>query len=395
MFQMKMTHLKLGPSKNHCVSVLRNINEGCLTERQCDLTFLCRQDQTEVHAHTVIMKNVSALISKNLHLLTSQHKIIITLDGVASHTVVNLLKFLYLGKINNKGYSTPQTLLYLLFSGQVVVNEDAAESLHHLCQLLRIDFGKEIVSLPAGAGASKAKRIKRKITSESGSREQKSTKIKNNTIKPLNNVGEKNLEIKSSSLRSKQGLNLSPRRNPHAPGSHTGENKSPVTRKRRFGPQGSLDTVKTEGEAETTSPVTRKRKLCHPASSSKSVVKTEAEAADRRASTSGLIEGAQDTRLYCYCQKPTSKDLIGCDHCPQVSRVPITPSQYQPVPVTQWYHPACLALSAASLEILLRLPSWRCPECQAAISRRAATHRQLQLPIPSSTKFCEVSPGMQ
>ena len=63
--------------------------------------------------------------------------------------------------------------------------------------------------------------------------------------------------------------------------------------------------------------------------------------------------------------------------------------------VTQWYHPACLALSAASLEILLRLPSWRCPECQAAISRRAATHRQLQLPIPSSTKFCEVSPGMQ
>ena len=70
-------------------------------------------------------------------------------------------------------------------------------------------------------------------------------------------------------------------------------------------------------------------------------------------------------------------------------------SEYQPVPVTQWYHPACLALSAASLEILLRLPSWRCPECQAAISRRAATHRQLQLPIPSSTKFCEVSPGMQ
>ena len=65
------------------------------------------------------------------------------------------------------------------------------------------------------------------------------------------------------------------------------------------------------------------------------------------------------------------------------------------MPVTQWYHPACLALSAASLEILLRLPSWRCPECQAAISRRAATHRQLQLPIPSSTKFCEVSAGMQ
>ena len=283
-----------------------------------------------------------------------------------------------------------------MLSGQVVVNEDPAESLHHLCQLLRIDFGKEIVSLPAGAGASKAKRIKRKITSESGSREQKSTKIRNNTIKPLNNDGEKNLESKSSSLRSKQGLNLSPQRNPHAPGSHTGENKSPVTRKRRFGPQESLDTVKTEGEAETTSPVTRKRKLCHPASSSSSVVKTEAEAADRRASTSGLIEGAQDTRLYCYCQKPTSKDLIGCDHCPQVSRVPITHStNLHPSHFTQWYHPACLALSAASLEILLRLPSWRCPECQAAISRRAATHRQLQLPIPSSTKFCEVSPGMQ
>ena len=117
MFQMKMTHLKLGPSKNHCVSVLRNINEGCLTERQCDLTFLCRQDQTEVHAHTVIMKNVSALISKNLHLLTSQHKIIITLDGVASHIVVNLLQFLYLGKIHNKGYSTNSSLSDVLRSG--------------------------------------------------------------------------------------------------------------------------------------------------------------------------------------------------------------------------------------------------------------------------------------
>ena len=223
-----------------------------------------------------------------------------------------------------------------MFSGQVVVNEDAAERLHHLCQLLRIDFGKEIVSLPAGAGGSKAKRIKRKITNESGSRAQKSTTIRNNATTPSNSDNEKNLENEgiSTSLRSKQGLNLSPQRNPHAPGSHTGENKSPVTRKRRFWQQGSLAAVKTEGEAETTSPVTRKQRLCPPASSSSSVVKTEAEAEaeDRRASTSGLIEGARDTRLYCYCQKPTSKDLIGCDHCPQVSRVPIPPSQCQLVP---------------------------------------------------------------
>ena len=158
-----------------------------------------------------------------------------------------------------------------MFSGQVVVNEDAAERLHHLCQLLRIDFGKEIVSLPAGAGGSKAKRIKRKITNESGSRAQKSTKIRNNATTPSNSNNEKNLENEgiSTSLRSKQGLNLSPQRNPHAPGSHTGENKSPVTRKRRFGQQGSLAAVKTEGEAETTSPVTRKQ------SSSSSVVKNK------------------------------------------------------------------------------------------------------------------------
>ena len=84
------------------------------------------------------------------------------------------------------------------------------------------------------------------------------------------------------------------------------------------------------------------------------------------------VSMVKDTKLYCYCQKPTSKDLIGCDHCPQ------------------WYHPSCLDLSPASVGIILGLPSWRCPECQRSIERRGRAHRQIQLPIPRGGKFCEI-----
>ena len=64
--------------------------------------------------------------------------------------------------------------------------------------------------------------------------------------------------------------------------------------------------------------------------------------------------------------------VTGCDHCPQ------------------WYHPSCLDLSPASVEIILGLPSWRCPECQTSIERRERRHRQIQLPIPRGGKFCEI-----
>ena len=85
----------------------------------------------------------------------------------------------------------------------------------------------------------------------------------------------------------------------------------------------------------------------------------------------GLIEGLE-RKLYCYCRQPTSKDLIGCDHCPE------------------WYHPDCLNLSPASVRTILQLPSWRCPECQAREDEVKLHHRQLQLPIPRGAQFCEV-----
>ena len=83
------------------------------------------------------------------------------------------------------------------------------------------------------------------------------------------------------------------------------------------------------------------------------------------------MEGLE-RKLYCYCQQPSSKDLLGCDYCPQ------------------WYHPNCLNLTEESLQTILQLPSWRCPECQARTDDQKLHHRQLQLPIPQGGKFCEV-----
>ena len=67
-------------------------------------------------------------------------------------------------------------------------------------------------------------------------------------------------------------------------------------------------------------------------------------------SRGGLVEGPE-RRLFCYCQQPSSKDMLGCDYCPA------------------WYHPDCLALSRQDLQTVLQLPAWRCPECQAKGSR--------------------------
>jgi len=76
--------------------------------------------------------------------------------------------------------------------------------------------------------------------------------------------------------------------------------------------------------------------------------------------------------LYCYCRKPSSKDLIGCDFCPQ------------------WYHPTCLNLSDESVKIILSLPTWRCPECENIIQKTKKKHNQIFLPIPHGGKFCEI-----
>jgi len=101
---------------------------------------------------------------------------------------------------------------------------------------------------------------------------------------------------------------------------------------------------------------------------------------ERRASSSSISSSnssvVRDTNLYCYCQKPTSKDLIGCDHCPQ------------------WYHPACLNLSEETIKSILNLPAWKCPECEkkSALAKKAKKAKQgpLYLPIPSGAKFCEI-----
>merc|ERR1711936_260487 len=49
--------------------------------------------------------------------------------------------------------------------------------------------------------------------------------------------------------------------------------------------------------------------------------------------------------LFCYCRSPSSKDLIGCDYCPE------------------WFHPTCLGLSKYELRMVLSLSNWKCPEC--------------------------------
>ena len=101
-----MSITKVGPVKNHCLYVLQNIKENCLTERQSDLVFICRKDIKEVHAHSVLLRNVSSLVSQNSHLLKTQTKIYITLEDIDSSTVEDLLQFLYLGKVR---------LVYLIF----------------------------------------------------------------------------------------------------------------------------------------------------------------------------------------------------------------------------------------------------------------------------------------
>jgi len=54
--------------------------------------------------------------------------------------------------------------------------------------------------------------------------------------------------------------------------------------------------------------------------------------------------------LYCYCKQPSSKDLLGCDFCPQ------------------WYHPKCLNISPLEARRLVKQDTWRCPECMNKLS---------------------------
>jgi len=103
---------------------------------------------------------------------------------------------------------------------------------------------------------------------------------------------------------------------------------------------------------------------------------------NRRASSSSISSTnsvVRDTNLYCYCRKPTSKDLIGCDYCPE------------------WYHQACLGISDETVKAILSLPSWKCPECEkkekkSVVLKKSESSEQgpMYLPIPNGAKFCEV-----
>ena len=199
---------KLGSARIHLTSMLKLMKDSAdLSDRQCDVTFICKRDGRTIHAHSVVMKNISLLVANHLNLLKIQQRLFITLEDISSSTVLNLLQFLYLG--------------------EVTVSEKDAESLHQLCLLLKIDFGQGIISIPT--------------KQNSGTSKSKATK----------NPGSSN--FKELSL------------NPHSP-----ERNLP-----HFTKVSILDKK--------------------PQSKSMPLVK--------------------DTRLYCYCQKPTSKDLIGqCCH---------------------------------------------------------------------------------
>lgn len=194
---------KLGSARIHLTSMLKLMKDSAnLSDRQCDVTFICKRDGRTIHAHSVVMKNISPLVANHLNLLKLQQRIFITLEDISSSTVLNLLQFLYLG--------------------EVTVSEQDAESLHQLCLLLKIDFGQGIISIPTKQNSSE----RRKMSKNPG----------------------------SSHLKE-------PQLNPH----------SPERSSHHFTKVSNLDKK--------------------PQSKSVPLVK--------------------DTRLYCYCQKPTSKDLIG------------------------------------------------------------------------------------
>lgn len=53
----------------------------------------------------------------------------------------------------------------------------------------------------------------------------------------------------------------------------------------------------------------------------------------------------EEVELYCYCQKPESIDMIGCDFC------------------TEWFHPKCISLDEKEIDDITNTSAWMCPEC--------------------------------
>jgi len=57
-------------------------------------------------------------------------------------------------------------------------------------------------------------------------------------------------------------------------------------------------------------------------------------------------EADNNIETYCFCNKPESEDMIGCDFC------------------DMWYHPECLGLDEQQAVSLTNSDSWMCPECE-------------------------------
>jgi len=314
----------------------------------CDITFLCMSDGINIHAHSGLLKNVSKLIKDTQGYLLTQPKLVITLEGVLSNTVHILLQFLYIGKIQLK--------------------ETDADNLHALCQMLKIDFGEEMVSV--------LNKDNMEIYPQPGSKAE--------GLKPRPPIFPSHLRSPTYPAPEMQAIPKIPVHTQPPPPQNslkmtikTGPgptivNKSPHAPKSQFLPQKYAVMPKKRKVETPNSPNITPYFPTNPKHFDDAMF-------DRRASSSSMSSNnsvVRDTNLYCYCQKPTSKDLIGCDHCPQ------------------WYHPTCLNLSEDTVKAILNAPTWKCPECEkkSAVAKKAKLAQQgpLFLPIPNGAKFCEI-----
>ena len=245
------------------------------------------------------MKNISCLVKESIPLLSHQNRIYITLDDhIGGSTVLKLLQFLYLGLNAHRKYffiSNDRNV-----AGEVEVEDKEADELLDLINLLRIDFGDERLNLKEVCSERTRKKACNERTRKEVCRERTREQDCN---------GRTRKEVCSERTRK--------------------QDCSEKTRK-------EVCSERTRKEVYNE----RTRKEVSPKSAER----------PPGPSRGGLVEGPE-RRLFCYCQQPSSKDMLGCDYCPA------------------WYHPDCLALSRQDLQTVLQLPAWRCPECQAKGSR--------------------------
>ena len=53
---------KLGSARVHLTSLLKSMKDSAnLSDRECDVTFICKKDGKTIHAHSVVMKNMRTM----------------------------------------------------------------------------------------------------------------------------------------------------------------------------------------------------------------------------------------------------------------------------------------------------------------------------------------------